>query len=257
VTRHDTAPPGPTAPTTYPSPVEAKNWERVDLWWAELFGVPSSMLWQKGITTSFHAGLVDYPGIFVAARGKSVHVSLPEWGDTKLAEKIGKRDLDELVDRKFWHDFGPTSSGYKVSTVRVHAYTDHQHDAPKKVEQIALSDIAHWEDLVSRKKWEASGFADQVSHVFAVRHGDEIAAVANLGRFLSTSSSVGVLTHPKYRGKGYSTPVTKAATAYAVRNEGIARIRYDDDNSRSRAVAQSLKFEDYARQLAIVPSHLV
>ena len=233
--------------------MKPKNWERVEHWWAELFGLPASMVWQKGITVSFHAALVDYPGIFVAGRGKSVNVSLPEWADEKLADKIGRRDVGELLDRKFWQDFGPTSDGHKVSAVKVHAYTDVQHDAPKKVEQIAFSDIAHWEDLVSAKKWEASGFAEDVTHVFGVSAGKEIAAAAILSRFLGGSSSVGVLTHPKHRGKGYSSLVAKAATAYAVRNDGIARYRYDAENSRSRAVGGSLEFEDYAEQLAIVP----
>ena len=236
--------------------MQKESWERVDQWWAELFGLPVSMVWQKGVTVSFHAALHDYPGIFVAGRGKSVHVSLPEWADERLAEKIRKHDIDQLMERKFWQEWGPTSDGHKVSSIRVHAYTDVQHDAPRKVEQIPFSDIAHWQDLVSPKKWELSGFADHVSRVFAVRSGEHIAAVAGLSSFLSTSSSVGVLTHPKYRGKGYAAPVTKAATAYAVRNEGIARYRYEEDNPRSQGVGTSLKFEDYARQLAIVPKHL-
>lgn len=235
--------------------MQKESWERVDHWWAELFGLPDSMVWQKGVTVSFHAALRDYSGIFVAGRGKSVHVSLPEWADERLAEKIRKHDIDQLMERKFWQEWGPTSDGYKVSSVRVHAYTDVQHDAPKKVEQIPFVDIADWQDLVSSKKWELSGFADQVTHVFAVRSGEHIAAVASLSKFLSTSSSVGVLTHPKYRGKGYATPVTKAATAYAVRNEGIARYRYEADNPRSEAVGASLKFADYVKQLAIVPRH--
>jgi RimJ/RimL family protein N-acetyltransferase len=235
--------------------VKAENWERVELWWAELFGLPASMVWQKGVTIGMHAGLADYPGILVAGRAKSVHVSLPEWAGTKLPDKLGKREPVELMDRKFWQEFGPTSDGHKVSPLKVHAYTDVQHKAPGKVEQIALSDIADWEDLVSRKKWESSGFAEAVTHVFGVRtSGGDIAAAANLTRFLGGSSSVGTLTHPKYRGKGYSTPVTRAATSYAVRNEGIARFRYDDDNARSRALALSLDYEDYAKQLVIVPT---
>jgi RimJ/RimL family protein N-acetyltransferase len=233
--------------------VEDKSWERVEHWWADAFGVPVSMLWEKGVTIGFHAGLGDYPGIVVAGRKKAAHVSLPDWVDQKLADKIAKHDVDELLDRRFWLDFGPLRSGYRVSPLMVHAYTDHQHETPNKVEQVAFEDVARWRDLVSSKKWEASGFADQVTHVFAVRSGKDIAAAANLSKFLGGSSNVGVLTHPKYRGKGYAAPVTRAATAYAVRNEGMARFRYDADHARSVAIGRSLKFEEYARQLAIVP----
>ena len=56
-----------------------KSWEQVDLWVADLIGVPLSMLWQKGVTVGMHAELGDFPGIMVIGRDGGVHVSLPDW----------------------------------------------------------------------------------------------------------------------------------------------------------------------------------
>ena len=230
--------------------MEQDSWLRVDQWWAERMGVPVSTLWQTGVTVSTHAGLGDFNGIAVSHRDKSVHVLLPDWADAKLADRIRKRDPSELLDRKFWLHFGPLD-GRSVSALMVHSYTDQQLDAPKGVEQIVPSDIADWEGIVSRKKWEASGFAGKVKHAFAIRSGDAIAAASGLTKFMGGSSNVGVLTHPAHRGKGFATRVARAATAYAVQSEGIARFRFDADNARSRSLARALTFEAYSEQLRI------
>jgi RimJ/RimL family protein N-acetyltransferase len=121
------------------------------------------------------------------------------------------------------------------------------------VEQIPASEIAHWRDLVSRRTWEKSGFAEDVRVAFAVRAGAEIAAAANLTNFLGVPSDVGVLTHPKYRGKGYSSRVARAATSYAVDHHELARYRADVDDTRGQAIATSLGFEPYFQHIAITP----
>ncbi len=232
--------------------VKAENWERVDNWAAELFGVPLSMLWQPGVTVGMHAGLGDYPGIVVAGRKGGVHVSLPGWAGRTMIDELVEESPADLLSVMFWKNH-PATEGHKVLGPTIHAFTDEQLAAPLVVEQIPAADIAGWRDVVSRRKWEDSGFAGEVPLAFAVRSGGDIAAAANLTVFRGVPSDVGVLTHPKHRGKGYASRVAKAATAYAVRSHGIARYRAEADNPRSRAIASSLGFEDYFEQLAIRP----
>ncbi|HSV41523.1 MAG TPA: GNAT family N-acetyltransferase [Nocardioidaceae bacterium] len=232
--------------------MKAENWERVDLWVADLFGLPASMVWQPGVTVGMHAVLGDYPGIVVFGREGAIHVSLPDWAGRKLIDELVEVSPTDLLEPKFWATYRRTS-GHKVLGPQVHSFSDTQLEPPSKVERIPASDIAHWRDVVSRRKWEASGFAEQVEVAFAMRSGDEIAAAANLTSFRGVPSDVGVLTHPKYRGKGFSSRVARAAAAYAVRNHEIARYRSDVDNLRSRSVSKALDFEDYFTQLTIQP----
>ena len=228
------------------------NWDRVDLWVADLFGLPVSMVWQDGVTVGMHAGLGDYPGIVAVGRVGAVHVSLPDWAGRSLIDELVEVPPADLLEPKFWKSYRHTAE-HKVLGPEVHAFSDTQLEAPSKVERIPASDIAGWEDLVSRRKWEASGFAHHVEVAFAIRSGDEIAAAANLTTFRGAPSDVGVLTHPKFRGKGFSSRVARAAAAYAVRNHDIARFRSDADDARARTVSKSLEFEDYYVQVAVRP----
>ncbi|HET7735386.1 MAG TPA: GNAT family N-acetyltransferase [Nocardioidaceae bacterium] len=232
--------------------MDTQSWELVDLWVADLFGLPVSMVWEPGVTVGMHAGLGDYPGIVVFGRGGGVHVSLPDWASAKMVDELVEQPPHELLEPQFWKDYKRTAD-LKVLGPAVHAFSDTQLEEPAKVERIAPSDIADWREVVSRKKWEASGFADHVEVAFAVRSGGELAAAANLTTFRGVPSDVGVLTHPKYRGKGFSSRVARAAAAYAVRNHGLARYRSETDNIRSRSVSKALGFEDYFEQLAIRP----
>ncbi len=232
--------------------MKSKNWERIDLWAADLLGVPLSMLWKPGVTVGMHAGLGDYPGIVTYGREGGVHVSLPEWAGADLIDELVEQSPYDLMSAQFWKGH-PATEEHKVLGPTIHSFTDEQLEASSKVEQVPASDLAGWEDLVSKKKWEASGFAEHVGVAFAIRSGDEIAAAANLTVFRGVPSDVGVLTHPKYRGKGFGSRVAKAATSYAVRSHEIARYRAEADNPRSTAIAESLGFENYFAQLAIRP----
>lgn len=232
--------------------VETSLRERVDRWWSDLFGLPESMLWQPGVTVGLHSGLGDYPGIMVAGRKGGVHVSLPGGIDTTLIDTLVEVAPADLLTPRFWKGFSPTSE-LKVRGPSVHAYTDRPLDFPKHVEQVTMADLATWRDEVSRRKWENSGFAGDVPVVFALRHKGELVAAANLTLFDGVPCDVGLLTHPKHRGKGYSTRVARAATSYAVTTYGRARIRTLSDDPRARAVSAALGFEDYCEQLAVVP----
>jgi GNAT superfamily N-acetyltransferase len=226
------------------------SWRRVDEWWAERLGVPIPMLWREGVAIATHPGLGHFDGIAVSRRNAGVHVLLPAWADPKLTEQVRDRDPADLLNPKFWKSLEPTADRRMTGPV-VHSYTDRQIAPPRSVESIEPSAVAGWEDAVSPKKWRASGFAGDVAHAFAIRSGDAIAAASNLTKFMGGSSNVGVLTHPAYRGRGFASRVARAATAYAVEHEGMARFRYDADHARSRSVARSLTFEDYSEQLTI------
>jgi RimJ/RimL family protein N-acetyltransferase len=232
--------------------MKTKHWKRVDEWVSDLLGVPTSMLWQPGVSVGMHSGLGDHPGIVVIGRENAAHVSLPGWAGRKLAAALTQESPSDLLDRKFWKKLRATEH-HHVAGPRIHAFTSTPLEMPGKVEQIDASDIAHWRELVSRRKWEKSGFAGEVPVAFAVRAGDDIAAAANLTLFRGVASDVGVLTHPKYRGKGYASRVARAAASYAVRNHELARYRADADDARAQSISTSLGFEPYFQHVAVMP----
>ncbi|MFT4011123.1 MAG: GNAT family N-acetyltransferase [Nocardioidaceae bacterium] len=232
--------------------MQEANRERIDLWLSDLLGVPASMVFDGHLTVGMHSGLGDFLGIVVVGRGTSAHISLPHWANRELVDDLVERPISDLMSPKFWKHY-PATDQLRVSPLVTHYFTDQAVEMPTKVERIVPADIADWRELVSRKKWEASGFAQQVEVAYGVRAQGDLAAASNLTLFRGVPSDVGVLTHPKYRGKGYASRVAKAATSYAVGNHEIARFRGNAEDPRSASIAEALGFEPYFDELRIVP----
>lgn len=229
--------------------------ERVDAWWGELFGLPASLMWHRGVVVGMHAGLGDYAGLFVAGRPGTARVSLPDWCDVTMVEELSAAPADSLLSPDFWSTWEATRD-LEVVGPSVHSYTATE-PVTVAVDDIAVekvvtvADIAALADHVDPEEWGEAGFASDVLHCFAAYDGDYLVAAANLTAFDGGPADVGVLVAPERRGSGVGRLVAAEAAAYAVRQHGIARWRSRTDNPASRAVATSLGFEDYCLQLAV------
>src|SRR4051794_572524 len=212
----------------------AESWARVADWWADLFGVAKDSVWPTGVSAAHHALLRDEDGMVVTRRRDGVRISLPNWVSVERADELTSQPRAVLLERKFWVTWPPTAER-KAQRRVVHAYTDTQLEPPQGIERIDPTEIADWQDHVSPRKWQASGFAGPVVEVFALRTGPNIAAAANLTTVHGSPLTVGVLTHPAHRGRGYATRVARAATAEAVARDGLARYRAEAEHARSRA----------------------
>ena len=229
--------------------------EIVDQWVADLLGMSVSTVWHPGVSVVGHAGLGEYPGIWVLRRGGAVRISVPPAMDGAVAGELADRAPDELVDPTFWRRFEPTR-GFVVLGPSIHAFTDEPVPAPPPgVERVDPSALTGLRDAVAEDDWSESGFAEDVPVAFAARSGGAIVAAANLTPFRGEPADIGVLTSPAHRGRGHGTRVAGAATADAVRRCGLARYRALADNAPSRAIAVALGFEDRFEQLAIRPAH--
>ena len=234
----------------YRARVEAEAWQRVDEWWADLLGVERAGLWRPGVSVAAHVRLEDVDGLLVVRRGPGVHVSLPGWVTPSGAADLRSRSSDDLLDRKFWSAWPPTRDR-KVERTLVHGYTDRRLAPSPVVERIDAAEVAGWADLVSPRKWLASGFADDVVAVYGIRSGGDLAAAANLTTFRGSPPTVGVLTHPAHRGQGLATRVARTATAAAVTDVGLARYRAEAEHARSQAIGRILGFESYCEELTV------
>lgn len=235
---------------TYGARVKDDGWRRVDHWWAELLGVGREDLWRSGVVVAAHVGLADADGLVVVRRENGVHASLPTWVDSSAAAELRSRSPEELLDRKLWAAW-PPARDRKVRRRVLHAYTDRPLAPSPAVERIDTAEVASWEELVSPRKWQASGFADDVVSTYGIRSAAQLAAAANLTVFRGSPPTLGVLTHPAYRGMGFATRVTRTAAAAAVSEHGLARYRAEAEHARSQAIGRTLGFEPYCEELTV------
>ncbi|HEY0690547.1 MAG TPA: GNAT family protein [Kribbella sp.] len=207
--------------------MRAKTRAVVDQFWAKLFGLTAEELHRPGTTAVQHAGLGDYPGIYVLMLGRSVIVSSPD-------EPSGE----------FTQVLGPSVHAY-LDTV-----PDHRVDG---LREAAYGELGRLREVCGEAQWEESGFAEKPERCFVVDLDRQIVAASNLTPWRGAPADVGVLVDPAFAGRGLGTGVAAAAAADAVRTAGMARYRALETNTASLRIATRLGFTPYGRNLALKP----
>jgi predicted GNAT family acetyltransferase len=95
--------------------------------------------------------------------------------------------------------------------------------------------------------------AIQLDHVpiFAVERAGELLAAASAPDDGSGVASVGVITHPAWRGRGYGAAVVSALTADRLAAGVILHYQTLRANTASVAIASALGYHDLATALGI------
>jgi hypothetical protein len=221
----------------------------VDGWWADVLGVEDSEMWRSGV--HFSRRPTKKGSLVVVRRGDCVRVGLPKWVDGSLEKQLRKRSAQELVDRSFWKGVAKPMDR-SVSHVIVHAYTDDAVEDAAGTEQIDPRDVSSWVDVVKPERWLLGGFADNVMRAVGVRApGGDLAAAASLSRGDEPFTTMGVLTHPAHRGRGFAARVARAATSRSVRKYGLTCYRARADDDRGRTVGTALGYTEVCERLDV------
>ena len=221
----------------------------VDGWWADVLGVEDTEVWRSGVQLSRRPGKKG--SIVVVRRGDCVRVALPKWVDGPLEKQLRKRSAQELVNRSFWKDVAKPRD-LSVSHLVVHGYTDDPVEEAAGTEQIDPADVSSWVDVVKPERWLLGGFGDHVVRAVGVRApGGDLAAAASLTRGDEPFTTVGVLTHPAHRGRGFAARVARSATSRSVRKYGLTSYRARADDDRARSIGKALGFTELCERLDV------
>ncbi len=230
-----------------------KSWtaRRVDEWWADLFDLDRSQLWQS-VTATEHTSLGDYPGLFVAWRGDGIHASLPAACPTEVVSSMATRAVASLQDVAFWRGLAERL-GLAVIGPSTHHYLDVAPGPAPGVVRVSTADVAALRADVSESEWQESGFGDDVALCFGKYDGDVLVAAANLTSFAGDPCDVGVLVARAARGRRLVDEVGRTAASHAIEHHGLARWRARTSNQGSLDAARRLDFEPWCTQLAVRP----
>ena len=99
--------------------------------------------------------------------------------------------------------------------------------------------------------WEHSSIDFDRPPIFGAFEADALVAVASYEAWGDRIRSVGFITHPSRRGRGYGLAVATAATAHGIAAGYVMLWQTLESNAPSMSVARRLGYQPYARTIAI------
>jgi GNAT superfamily N-acetyltransferase len=98
---------------------------------------------------------------------------------------------------------------------------------------------------------DESSIARLTSPLSVIRAGGQVVAASGYEVWSGELAHVGVLTHPRHRGRGLGTAVAGAAVAHALTAGLVPQWRARATITASRRIARSLGFVEVGRQLSV------
>jgi GNAT superfamily N-acetyltransferase len=226
--------------------------ERVRGVWRELMGAPSAFR-----TTGWVVAAVpgDERRIGMVRLEDAVAVSAP----AELVEVIGEVVVGSAVDltdpAAVVELLGPVAPVAGVRGPAVLAYADPGCFTPRPgpaVVTVAAGD-AGVVGLAAAcgADGDESGITDKTSPLSVVRVGGQVAAACGYEVWRGELAQVGVLTHPRFRGRGLGAAVASATVAHALAAGLVVQWRARMTLTASRRIARSLGFVELGHQLTV------
>lgn len=163
------------------------------------------------------------------------------------ASLLTEANLREVFERPIHHTVGPAYQGYAEKE----DFLPEISNLGRKLrgeEQEVLQTLKRACEPIA---WEHSGIDETNSALFGYFAGEDLAAVAHYSMWAEDAASIGVLTHPRHRGRGYGKAVVSAAMADALEQGYWVIYQTLEANHPSVRLATALGCRDYARTMAV------
>jgi GNAT superfamily N-acetyltransferase len=230
--------------------------QRIDATWAAFFGLSPSAFSRFGIQVVAHHQLADYQGVWLFRHHASLCLSVPPTlvegvqaavRASTLESLFSEAGIRALLGPRIERIIGPAYQGY-VERPQFRSASHLRVRALSPVDQVALRRLA---DACEVNAWEHAGIAIDEPHVFGCLVDDQVVAPARYRPAWGEAATIGVVTHPAYRGHGYGRAVVSAATAQGLEAGFIMLYQTLLANAPSVALATGLGYQPYATHLAV------
>jgi GNAT superfamily N-acetyltransferase len=230
--------------------------QRIDAAWAAFFGLSPPAFLRPGVQVVAHHQLADYHGVWLFRHHASLCLSVPPGSVEGLQAAVRPHTMESLFSEtgvrallgsRIERIVGPSYWGY-VERAQFRSASHPKVRALSRADQAALQQLA---DACEVEAWEHAGIAFDEPHVFGCFVNDHMVAAARYRPWWQEAATIGVVTHPAYRGHGYGRAVVSAATAKGLEAGFIVLYQTLLNNAPSVALATGLGYQPYATHLAV------
>jgi GNAT superfamily N-acetyltransferase len=232
----------------------------VETFWVERLGCSAQDLHRPGVTLLPNGGnLAAYRGAFLLRWDAACIFTVPASLLAPTAAAMHGRPIDHVFDAAFLADLfaahldrvvGPAFQGCADAS-------DFRPVKERGTRVLALEEDTALERLAvgcGPEAWEHSAIArgqQQQQPIFGCFAGTELVAAGTLQAWGPHLRSVGIVTHPAYRGRGYGRAVVATMTAYALDGGYIPQYQTLMRNTGSLGIAHALGYQQYATTIAV------
>ncbi len=229
---------------------------RMDAQWAAALGCAVDDLRSQGVAAAPHGTLAGYRGAMVLRRGDTCIASAP----AEMASAVRRKIEGLTADEVFTVSYLTGLFGSAVERIVGPAWqgcadgSDFHPAATRGTRLLQPADgleLRRLEMACDRTEWEHSTIAWGEAPVFGCFEGDEMMAAGTLRPWGEGVQSVGIISHPAHRGRGYARAVASAMTAYGLAQGAVLRYQTLQANVASVAVAKALGYAEYGQTLAV------
>jgi GNAT superfamily N-acetyltransferase len=247
--------------------VQLTSRERVDAFWSSTLGVEPAEFRTPGISVFLNPPQrASWRGIYVLAFDKGASVFTPEDLRERVTAALATHDVESVLDPATWRSGDGVGRGIQTSVLDdglisvVGPMIHHYLDDPAGLKEVAAGRrinpgdaeaLADIRTAVPPEEWAAAGFNAQPAVMFGLFEDERMMAAANLTPGPDAATDIGLVLHPDARGKGYGVQIAATAARQALLMHGIARFRVAATSQATLAIASTLGFEEYGRNLAI------
>ncbi|MCA1054271.1 GNAT family N-acetyltransferase [Rossellomorea aquimaris] len=226
--------------------------------WAKFFGCDISELLTPTVCVREHSeSLNGYNGIYCFNNGTSCIISAPGQFVTKVERAVSSLGPDQAFDAELLGHaigdqhkkiIGPAFQGYTDRDRFLQASSSSVVDLKTDQHKTLLEQLR---ESCTEIEWQHSSIDEEKSPILLRVLNDKAVAAGSWREGESGILSIGIISHPAYRGKGHAKAVVNALTNRGITSGATMHYQTLESNSSSVAVAQSLGYERLGRTLAI------
>lgn len=233
--------------------IEEASLSRVDRFWSAELSCMIDELASDQTRIVQRAGGESFVSLF--RRNESLHILCSPLlyktvkGAVEIADRAGVFDasfLERIFRHRIKEIIGPAWIGYSDSVQA-------QSSSGLDVKFLGSSNHAALDRFareLTERDWEHSGLRHS-QPIACCYEGSDIIAAAGYEVWGGCIAHIGVVTHPTHRGKGLGKAVVSRIAEHAISHDLVAQYRTLQWNRPSRAIAESLGFEEYARMIYV------
>lgn len=226
--------------------------------WADRLGCTLTDLTYSNLIVRHHSeNFEGYNGVYCFYNGTTCVISAPPKYVLRIEKTVKALhpkeafDVDLIVQAIGIRQpkvIGPAYQGYVDTDTSLQPPSSTVVDLETDRHRVLLEELRN---SCAEIEWEHSAIDEQRLPILLCMNGERAVSAGSWRRDSSGCLSIGIISHPAFRGKGHAKAVVSALTRRGLASGAIMHYQTLESNTPSVGIAQSLRYERLARTMAI------